>query len=558
MEQKTRALIQHHPNAFHVSVAATSALFGLTMSPTLIPTCLTMATLLLYAPILFRRPHWVAYTLLLWVSVSLGSSVGRLVPALNALSTAGPSIAVLLGMSSLTSGVAIFAVFADVYICSHTGATQAVLFPAIWVSLWTTTSHLLPLGRLTSWTPVSGTQSYSWLAAWTGPAGIDWITAAWAVVISQTMGSWYMGPSEDNSLAQGKRRGFSRSGGTLILAVILTALTIPTFILSELPHPLNPPETATTLSVGCALPPSYNHDGATPSLDDYIDESKTVPARLVLWPESAVSFNSAEERDNAFLSIRKSIPARFTYWAVSFEEKEKISGDSGRASMSRNGLAILSQDALHMVYYKRFLVPIAESFSLSPGTSPPTMFPLPQHKPAHLPKKKWGNAPTRFINVTASICLDFSVPSLFRDLDFRPALILAPARTFDSAIGNRMWEEVKQRANEMGSVALWCDGGRGGVSGVAGGGYNDVFQAGEGSWSRTIGIPYPFDATPTFYARFGDGFVLVVALFLVFAPFALPHNQVMNLQALTNSWYERVRYTIRGFRRSRQQNLIDL
>lgn len=355
-----RTLIQRSPNAFHISMAATSALFGLTMSPTFVPVVFTLASLLLYAPILFNRPRPFTYTALLWISLSLGSSIGRLVPAVNALSTAGPSISVLLVMSSLTSAVAIFAVFADVYICNRTGGTQAVLFPAIWVFLWTTTSHLLPLGRLTSWTPVSGAQSYSWLSPWTGPAGIDWITAAWAVVISQSIGSWYMGYSDDSSLETGRRKEFSRTAGTLVLALVLTALTIPTFILSGFPYPLSPPETVTPLVVGCALPPSSKIDSPAPGLEDYINESKTLSAaRIVLWPEAAVSFRSEKDRAEAFLRIQASIYQRGTYWAVSFEEEiADESDDSGDTSMKRTGLALISNSSVdHMHYYKRFLVP---------------------------------------------------------------------------------------------------------------------------------------------------------------------------------------------------------
>ncbi|KAF7347628.1 Apolipoprotein n-acyltransferase [Mycena venus] len=113
---KLRAFIQNYPNVFHISVSAVSALFGLTMTPTFVPVVFALAILLLYAPILFHRPRPYAYSALLWFSISLSSSFGRLVPALNALSTAGPSIAVLLGMSAVASAVAILAIFADVFI----------------------------------------------------------------------------------------------------------------------------------------------------------------------------------------------------------------------------------------------------------------------------------------------------------------------------------------------------------------------------------------------------------------------------------------------------------
>jgi hypothetical protein len=152
----------------------------------------------------------------------------------------------------------------------------------------------------------------------------------------------------------------------------------------------------------------------------------------------------------------------------------------------------------------------------------------------------------RAIDVTASICLDFAMPAPFRDLDSKPGLILAPARTWDPAIGNRMWEEVKQRANEVGSVALWCDGGKRGISGVAGGGYNDIYQVGEGSWARTVGIPHPFDSNRTFYSRVGDASVVAASWFLVLGLVTYKKTRRNALVVNTRDW------VVHNTRRSQQ------
>ncbi|KAJ7161334.1 hypothetical protein C8R43DRAFT_1063407 [Mycena crocata] len=513
-----RHLILSYPNALYISLSALGCLFGLTMSSSFIPLTFTVAMLLLYAPVLFNRPHRYMYTALLWASLSLSSSLGRLVPTLNALSTAGPSVAVLLGMSSFTSALAILAIFADVAICARIHTSQALFFPAIWTTLWAATSHL-PLGRLTSWTPVVGTDSYSWMAPLVSYAGIDWVVAAWAVVISQVIGSWYMGDSEDGILTTEDTGHVSNSSKTGILAIFLVALTIPSFIISGTPIPVHPHTTFTAFGVGCALPPFSRYKDTSPTLHDYIEESKKLSdAKVILWPEGAVSFHNTSDRDAAFKHIQHSIGGGHIggsiHWAISFnEDSTDPSDDSGSTSLSRTGVAILSNSSANVVYYKRNLVPIAESFHLAPGSSPPPLYTLPLDPPKGIKRGQWAPGPdyTRPILLSASICLDFAMPSPFRNLNSRPAVILAPARTWDPAIGSRMWEEVKQRANEIGSLALWCDGGKGGVSGVAGGGYNEVYQVGEGSWSRSVGIPYPFDSTRTFYARFGDAFVLAAS-----------------------------------------------
>ena len=77
-------------------------------------------------------------------------------------------------------------------------------------------------------------------------------------------------------------------------------------------------------------------------------------------------------------------------------------------------------------------------------------------------------------------------------LDSRPALILAPARTWHPSVGIAMWNQARQRAHETGSTVLWCDGGEGGLSGVIGGGFEEPLQFGEGSWTKTIGLTHPF------------------------------------------------------------------
>jgi len=95
-------------------------------------------------------------------------------------------------------------------------------------------------------------------------------------------------------------------------------------------------------------------------------------------------------------------------------------------------------------------------------------------------------------------------------LDTRPSLILGPARTWHTSVGVAMWEQAKSRAEEVGSMVLWCDGGEGGVSGIGGGGMHEIAQTGEGSWMKTIGIEWPFRDSRTIYASIGDIPVLVL------------------------------------------------
>jgi len=78
-----------------------------------------------------------------------------------------------------------------------------------------------------------------------------------------------------------------------------------------------------------------------------------------------------------------------------------------------------------------------------------------------------------------------------------------------------MWEQAKSRANEIGSMVLWCDGGATGVSGIGGGGISEIMQVGAGSWTRTIGLPFPFNQQRTLYALIGDMGVVIFLLVIM-------------------------------------------
>lgn len=148
-----------------------------------------------------------------------------------------------------------------------------------------------------------------------------------------------------------------------------------------------------------------------------------------------------------------------------------------------------------------------------PSEEEPTIYKLPLGPPKGTRKPDWAEGPnyTRPIPITASICLDFSSQSLFLSLDSRPALILAPARTWHPSVGLAMWNQARQRAHETGSTILWCDGGEGGLSGIIGGGFEEPFQFGEGSWVKTIGLTHPLPEHKTPFNWVGNigGFLAV-------------------------------------------------
>jgi hypothetical protein len=181
--------------------------------------------------------------------------------------------------------------------------------------------------------------------------------------MSQFIGAWYMGrPDEDllpDNLNRPKRQqfgGFHFQVG--ILALCLSFATIPSFLIPQFPLLVSDINVSTPLTVGCVLPSFQRYKHHVLTLDDFIEESKKIQslARVILWPEGAVVFNNASERDEGLQLVRENFKGVYT--GVSFEETIDDPRDlTGRTSIRRTGIAIVSKDSEPQIYYKRHLVP---------------------------------------------------------------------------------------------------------------------------------------------------------------------------------------------------------
>ena len=104
---------------------------------------------------------------------------------------------------------------------------------------------------------------------------------------------------------------------------------------------------------------------------------------------------------------------------------------------------------------------------MTPADEKPSIFTMELGHPRDYTAPAWAPGPnhTRPLALTASICLDFTFASALAPvLPSRPALVLAPARTWHAAVGRAMWAVAAARAAEAGALVLWCDGGaRGGA-----------------------------------------------------------------------------------------------
>ncbi|KAG1749796.1 uncharacterized protein EDB91DRAFT_1109715 [Suillus paluster] len=558
-------ILAEYPTPIFAATEGVLAFLSLGPAPTFVPLVLLLTILRIHGLRVACRSTRVLELICSWFVVTVGASLAHYSSATNALSSSSQSFAAVAVMSAITYVGAIVPFYLDIRFNRgfQTIWAQTTFFPVVWATTWCLASHISPVGRLLHWSPVSTSHPYNWLLPYTGPVGIDWAVAACAGLCSEVAATWLMGSDKEEqpvhvstsaSEAQSKRG--SRS--LLALGTLLVAFTLPS-LYPSLPAHADTSVDISPLGVACALPPVRK--GRHPTLSDFIAETRTLTprAKVVLWPESAVVFNNEDEREAAFQTLRKDIGQSLI--GVAFEEfLPEDPSNPGGSRMKRNGLALVhhgqekGQEVIQ--YYKRNLVPFTESFSAVPSTAPPSIYTFELTHPTWTTKPEWSSTPnhTRPIPVTSSICLDFAFSSAFSSLESRPALILAPARTWDPTVGLAMWEQAKSRANEIGSAVLWCDGGATGVSGIGGGGISEIMQVGAGSWSRTIGLQFPFDQTRTVYAVIGEFGVLVFLVAIMGGSSAakyLPTSGRRFMEAVPL-----LQRLIRG--RSDQEDLIDV
>ena len=108
-----------------------------------------------------------------------------------------------------------------------------------------------------------------------------------------------------------------------------------------------------------------------------------------------------------------------------------------------------------------------------------------------------------------------------------------------------MWEQARARAEEAGSMVLFCDGGVQGASGVAGQGIREPFQFGSGTWTRLVGVQWPFNRHRTLYMWGGEALQTAIVWSLLGAGWAA---QVFTLPLTRGGMTARLREVFNGVR----------
>jgi hypothetical protein len=367
-------ILQNHPLATTSSVACILTALALGPTPAFIPLVCLVAVLRVGTRLILPRPHATRRLAILTAFVTLGTSIAYGAEGLTALSSMAGSLAALTGLSTAFSSATIipFVVASkfDMY-------QNPFIFPAIWASVWSLVSSLSPVGRLGAWSPMLGVGGYTWTRPYLGAVGLDWILAAWAEITGTVFTVFLWGgdsseyqPLEDqtqnppnenqsNSFQQPNQSRPSRKKSSflfLILFAIVCAGSIPSFSTDILPLPISSDGTV-PLGLACALPTITSE---TQPIYSYLNETlRLAPlARIVLWPEGAVAFDSLQDRENKLEEVRKFASHNGIFIGVSFTEPlpEPMDTHDARHKM-RNGMVLVNATGSVYEYYKRNLVP---------------------------------------------------------------------------------------------------------------------------------------------------------------------------------------------------------
>ena len=321
-----------------------------------------------------------------WGASTLGAIISHTGAASNALQGSVVSTVVLAGISAAVSAIPVAVVYLDTHFTKghRYSWSQLAAFPAYWASTWGVISMLTPVGRLLTWSPVTGLGSYAWVSSYLGPWGVDFIVAAWSVVLTEVIAtplSQYILSTQDPDHPRNAEpivpytdnpdepipKDRSPFWHKSLFTLSLIALTVPSIWTPVIPNPTYTVAT-TPFSLGCVLPQTHlpHHPHHTPTLDDYIKETrKMTGAKLILWPEGALKFDNEAHRNATFKEITTKLLRNQTgfHLGIGFEEDAPESW-SKRASR-RNGFALLVDDKVVLQYYKRHLVPSTLTFRLT-------------------------------------------------------------------------------------------------------------------------------------------------------------------------------------------------
>lgn len=368
-----------------LGITTVSTCLALSLRPNFVPLVVLLSTLINYTRATIQRPQFTHRFFALLSTLSVATVAAYSGPTNSAISTQFLPSGWLLVVSAVISAIALAPIMTYAktrsYVGSRSPLAGILLFPTLWTTTWSLFVFISPLGRIGSWTPMTGVEAYSWIAPVFGQAGIDYITALWAAIVAEYAGQWLMGPEAHEQLPENAepnvdlltpinneveaeangangQRATHRNPTHYLLGLLLLA-TLPSYETPILPLSAHS-QSATELTVGC-VHPYVKIPGTSPSLSEYIVETRIQAprAKILLWPEGAVKFQSDAERRHAFDEVSAIANQSKTWIGVGYEQEYSENGGTVRGKKVRghNGLAIVGPNTITIQYVKRRLVP---------------------------------------------------------------------------------------------------------------------------------------------------------------------------------------------------------
>ncbi|KAG8822288.1 hypothetical protein FRC19_006265 [Serendipita sp. 401] len=539
-------LIRDHPSRSVVATIIILTMFTLRPLPSSILLVALVVLLRITTQWIIPRPYAIGRLIIVWLAVSTGCYISFAIAGSTTVTSKFPTVL----YSSIYSLLGLIPV-----VLSAITRRAGFEFPLIWATGWWLISRFSPIGRLGAWSPLAGDDLYEWMRPFVGEYGIDWAIGGWVEVCS-CFAVWYlMGarPQDDRDHEFEEEQSSPLSLPRVptiwsqdhvnLLIIALLVLAIPSAFVSPLPTALHG-EDVRDVGVACVLPPPSNDSFAFTS---FKRETRTVAgqAHIVLWPEGAVGFDSAEDRRDKLEEMRLDANVSGIYIGISFTEPE-LDSNRSYTGKRRNGIAIVSSDGVILEYYKRNFIPSIDSIPQVGGQAPPSTV-LIQLGTVSKPRSRWN------MTLSTMIGPDFAHP--FTNLDTRPTLILGPARTWQLHAGRVMIEMARRRADELGTTVLWCDDGEAGLSGLVGQGHSGV-QVGYGSWVKRMSVEVPLNEARTPYGCMGEwGGFLAACLPIFITKFSLARflDCIDVTMARIRNWFNRRRRN-----RNPRPNFVDI
>ena len=162
-----------------------------------------------------------------------------------------------------------------------------------------------------------------------------------------------------NNPGETPSEGYSVSRHRRVFTVLLLALALPSLWTDIIPNPTYT-TTTTPFSLGCVLlqthlPHTKPH---TPTLQDYIDETKKMShAKLIFWPEGVLKFDKEEEQNKTFEIIAHDLLKQYKGLHIGLGFEEYATEPQNNRASKHNRIALPIEDKIFLQYYKCHLVP---------------------------------------------------------------------------------------------------------------------------------------------------------------------------------------------------------